>query len=142
MPGAITQQQHDHARDDAPASRQMTGLFIRNLRYGGRVLVMASGDFFLEALDHGGDVEAQIAGVTAHEADRIGLAGKTFDPVFLDRVQMFLANLERARNRGKVFSTPEPRGAQILADSLKRGFAVAGDFTQVKPAPAAFTVQA
>ena len=66
MPRAITQKQHDHARNDAPALWQMAGLFIGDWRQGERLLAMPPGDFLFEPFHHRGGVEA-----VAGEHDRL-----------------------------------------------------------------------
>src|SRR5215469_12439859 len=136
MPRAPAKQDQNPAGDDAPALWQapaiilMDGCGLVHLVFG------AAGNLALETLDIGVRIQSQMPGIGTHETDRVSLARQVFQPVFLQRFQMVLADLERARDLRDLVAAPQTRGAQLLADCLDLGIMVSGNLAQMN-APAA-----
>ncbi len=70
-------------------------------------LAVQAFDFALEALDHLLAVQAEVLGVAAHEADRVGRAGQVLVLAALDGVEIGVADAEHFGD-----------GAEVLADLL------------------------
>src|SRR4051812_4194420 len=114
MPDAIAQQQDHYAGDDAPAMRQvMASLFLMDRRGLAGMVLGAAGNLLLEALDILIGIQTQMTRIRTQKPDRIGLAGEVFQPVFLQRLQMVLADLQGAGNLRDLVAPPQTRGAQI-----------------------------
>ena len=119
--------------DHADGNEREALLFLRHRdgEVSGRLLRRHLG---LVAAHDVGCVEAQVVGIGAHEADRIGLAGQQVVTRLLDRLDQILADTQHLAHLRDRLAALQADRAQLHADALVGSAGRLLDVFQIEPA--------